>query len=163
MKKIVTGLAAAVLAGGAGAASADSAITGTLAKLVAEPADAQGACPQTITFDGYLAIYGTFEPGHPVQFAMQFLKSDGAVGPVSYFTVSNIGKHTVSDTWTLGDAGQTNYSGWEVVKTWPTATPNGPGAVVSEKATFTLTCLPRIPHPAEPPHPPPGAVLNTGH
>jgi hypothetical protein len=162
MTKIVVGLTAAALAAWAGAASAQSTITGTLAKFVAKPAVAQGSCPQTITFDGFLAVYGTFEPGHPVQFAVEFLKSDGAVSPLSYFTVSAIGKHTVSDTWTLGDAGQTNYSGWEQVKAWPTANPNGPGAVVSEKATFTMTCMERLPHPAEPPHPPPGAVLNPG-
>jgi hypothetical protein len=163
VKRISCAALAALLAVAGGSAFADSTITGALVKLTAKPAQAKGACPQTVAFDGYIAVYGTFEPGHPVEFATQFLRSDGMAGPVSYFTVSMIGKHTVSDTWTLGGGAQTSYSGWEQVKVWPTAHPGGPGTTLGEKAAFTMTCQERLSRPAVPPQAPPAAVLNLGH
>jgi hypothetical protein len=163
MKQIFCAALTGALAALAGAACADTTITGALAKFVAKPTAAEGFCPQTITFDGFIAVYGEFEAGHPAQFAVQFLRSDGQAGPISYFTVSAIGKHTVSDTWSLGGPSQPSYSGWEQVKAWPTANPSGPGAVLSEKADFTVTCQgERLPHPAPGTRPPPGAVLNNG-
>jgi len=162
MKNILCAALAGALAALSGAAWADTTITGALAKFVAKPPHADGACPQTITFDGFIAVYGEFEAGHPAQFATQFLRSDGTVSPVSYFTAAAIGKHTLSDTWTLGGPTQPHYSGWEQVKAWPTASPNGPGAVLSEKADFTVTCQLRLPHPAPGSRPLPGAALNNG-
>lgn len=122
----------------AGPAAANSTITAMGAKLAANPAAASGACPQTITFNGYVAVSGgVWDPAHPAHVAFQFLRSDGANGPVTYFDVSHPGKHAVSDTWTLGGATLPVYNGWEQIKAWATA---GGGAALSNKAVFHMEC-----------------------
>ena len=148
MKALYLALSTVALAAAAGPALAGSTITGALAKLVANPPAAVGACPQTITFNGFVAVYGVFEPGHPVDFSLQFQRSDGAVGPVTHFSVSAIGKHAVSDTWTLGGDALPTYAGWEQIKAWPTNHEGGFGFGYSDKANFTVECRVRREGPA---------------
>ena len=140
MKRETTGWIAAATLLAAGPAMANSLVTGLGAKLAASPVNAVGACPQTITFNGYVAIdAGQWDPGQPALMAVQFQRSDGAMAPVTYFAVSAPGKHSVSDTWMLGGASLPSYSGWEQIMTWQ-VTPGTLPYTFSNKATFHVQC-----------------------
>ncbi len=105
---------------------------------------ANGACPQTITFNGHVVVQGRFPPGAGPQFAVQFKRSDGAIAPITYFRVSGRGgTHAVSTTWILGGRALPTYTGWERIKIWPTG--GGYPAGYSDKAKFTMECRVRRP------------------
>ena len=131
--------ATAAFSAGALAAPAVSAMNTT---LMASPTNARGDCPAVITFNGAITVSGTFDRlrPSPVQIGYQFLRSDNATGPISYYTITSPGTHTVSDTWTLGGAALPTYSGWQQLKAWPTGHEGGFGYSFSPKANFTVIC-----------------------
>jgi hypothetical protein len=144
MNRTLLATAAASALGASPAAAGPGEIAGVQARLSATPVVAMGACPQTVNFDGQVAVHARFPPGRSARFAVQFKRSDGGIAPISYFSVSGSGgKHAVSDTWVLGGAALPTYSGWERIKTWPTA--GGHPAVFSDKAAFTMECHVRRP------------------
>ena len=99
---------------------------------------------------GTITVRGTFDREHPVQIGYQFLRSDNATGPISYYTITEPGTQTVSDTWTLGGPALPHYSGWQELKAWPTAH-LGFGYAFSPKATFTVDCIRRPVPPSQRP------------
>ena len=107
--------------------------------LTAAPKVFRGACPAVITFTGTITVRGKFDPNQPVQIGYQFLRSDDAMGPVNYYTISGPGTQTVSETWTLGGEELPHYAGWEQLKAWPTEH-LGFGYAFSSKAMFSVDC-----------------------
>lgn len=88
------------------------------------------SCPQTFTFDGTVT---TNDAG---MVTYQWVRSDGAVGPVQVLTFLSAGTQNVAtDTWTLGAPGFI-FSGWEKVQV---LTPN---SIASSPANFMLNCPP---------------------
>jgi hypothetical protein len=133
-------LAALAAIGLAGAAFAQSTITNVTSTLSASPRVYRGVCPGVITFNGTITVVGRINPRQPVQIGYTFLRSDGATGPISYYTIVRPGTQTVSTTWTLGGRQLPHYSGWEQLKAWPTSH-LGFGYSFSPKAEFRLICM----------------------
>ena len=100
---------------------------------------ARGNCPAVITFTGTITVSGRIDPAQPVQIGYQFLRSDNATGPISYYTITEPGTREVSDTWTLGGPPLPTYSGWQQLKAWPTQH-LGYGYSFSPKANFKVIC-----------------------
>jgi hypothetical protein len=90
------------------------------------PASYTGICPALFTFTGVIT---STAPG-PVTFTWD--RSDGATSPNVTLNFTAPGSQTVTDTWTLSPTSP--FTGWERVHV---LTPN---AVVSNQASFTLTC-----------------------
>ena len=134
-------LALAATAAFSGNAFAESSVLDMNTILAASPSAFKGKCPAVITFNGRITVKGRFDPQHPVQIGYQFLRSDNATGPISYYTITASGTQTVSNTWTLGGPPLPNYSGWQQLKAWPTRHEGGYGYSFSPKANFTVTCL----------------------
>jgi hypothetical protein len=130
-------MAAFSVSGLAFAASSVSNITST---LTASPTVSQGKCPAVITFKGTITVKGNFDPQAPVQIGYQFLRSDNATGPITYYNVTAPGTQTVSTTWTLGGPSLPTPTGWEQLKAWPTRHEGGFGYSFSEKANFKVVC-----------------------
>ena len=142
MKRLLlSALALAATAALAGNALAASSVLSMNSILMATPRVFTGACPAVITFDGRITVKGRFDPQHPVQIGYQFLRSDGATGPISYYTITESGTQSVSDTWTLGGPALPYYNGWQQLKAWPTGHEGGFGYSFSPKATFSVKCL----------------------
>jgi hypothetical protein len=143
MKRLlVPVLALAATAAFSASAPAASAVSAMNTTLMATPTNARGDCPAVITFNGAITVSGRFDPTHPVpvQIGYQFLRSDNASGPISYYTITEPGTQTVGDTWTLGGPAMPTYSGWQQLKAWPTGHEGGFGYSFSPKANFTVTC-----------------------
>jgi len=132
-------MAAFSVSGGAFAASSVSNITST---LVASPTVSRGKCPAVITFTGTITVKGHIDPHTPVEIGYQFLRSDNATGPITYYNVTAPGTRTVSTTWTLGGPPLPTYAGWEQLKAWPTRHEGGFGYSFSKKASFKVVCAP---------------------
>jgi hypothetical protein len=142
MKRLLfSALAIAVAAAFSASALAASSVAGMNTTLYAVPAAFKGKCPAVITFKGTITVRGTFDRQYPVQIGYQFLRSDNATGPISYYTITASGTQAVSNTWTLGGAALPTYSGWQQLKAWPTGHEGGFGYSFSPKANFTVTCL----------------------
>jgi hypothetical protein len=142
MKRLMlTALAIAAAAAFSASALAASSVAGMNTTLSAVPMVFKGKCPAVITFKGMITVRGTFDRQYPVQIGYQFLRSDNATGPISYYTVTSSGTQVVSDTWTLGGAALPMYSGWQQLKAWPTGHEGGFGYSFSPKANFTVTCM----------------------
>ncbi|MGC9954835.1 MAG: hypothetical protein ABSD21_11225 [Rhizomicrobium sp.] len=140
MKRLLfSALAIAATAAFSGNALAASSVANMNTTLSAMPRAFRGVCPAVITFTGTITVKGTFDPQYPVQIGYQFLRSDNAIGPISYYTIAASGTQTVSDTWTLGGAALPNYSGWQQLKAWPTEH-LGFGYSFSPRAKFTVVC-----------------------
>ena len=86
-------MAAFSVSGPAFAASSVSNITSTLA---ASPTVSHGKCPAVITFEGTITVKGNIDPHAPVQIGYQFLRSDKATGPITYYNITAPGTRTVS-------------------------------------------------------------------
>ena len=143
MKRLLlSALALAATVALTGNAFATSSVLSMNSILVASPSAFKGKCPAVITFDGRITVKGRFDPQHPVQIGYQFLRSDGATGPISYYTIAESGTQSVSDTWTLGGPPLPNYSGWQQLKAWPTGHEGGFGYSFSPKANFKVNCAP---------------------
>ncbi|HWA63430.1 MAG TPA: hypothetical protein VG939_18785 [Caulobacteraceae bacterium] len=142
MTRICLAALAAAAVFTAGSALAQSTVAAMSASLSASPAAYSGHCPGVITFTGTIVVRGHIDPAHPVQIGYQFLRSDNATGPISYYMVTQPGAKQVSTTWTLGGPALPHYAGWEQLKAWPTGHEGGFGYAFSPKATFTLRCAP---------------------
>lgn len=101
------------------------------ATLSANPSSYSGTCPATIKFEGEITVSGITKP---LDIEYQFIRSDGAAGPVNKLTFQQNGTKKVSTTWTLGGDKLPEYSGWEAVKVL-TRPP-----VESNKANFKIEC-----------------------
>ena len=121
------------------ASFAQSTVTDVVSTLSASPAAFKGKCPAVITFNGTITVKGKISPNAPVQMGYTFLRSDGAKGPILYYTISAPGTQAVSTTWTLGGPPLPTYSGWEQLKAWPTSH-LGFGYSFSDKAYFKVVC-----------------------
>ncbi len=142
MKRLLFSAFAIAAAAAFSASAPATTITGVTSSLTAAPTVFNGNCPGVITFNGTITVNGTFDSAanYPDQFGYQFQRSDGAIAPISYFTVHGTGPftHPVSTTWTLGGAALPHYSGWEQVKVWPTH--GGFAYTNSPQAHFTVNC-----------------------
>ena len=139
----IAAAAVAAMLAVSGPAFAASAVDGMTSTLSATPAAFRGRCPAVITFNGTITVTGKIDPDDPVQIGYQFLRSDNATGPISYYTITEPGTQAVSDTWTLGGAPLPNYSGWEQLKAWPTGHEGGFGYSFSGNANFSVRCTRR--------------------
>ncbi|MDE2134286.1 MAG: hypothetical protein KGM97_09045 [Alphaproteobacteria bacterium] len=142
MKRLLFSAFAIAATAAFSASASATTITGVTSSLTAAPTVFNGNCPGVITFNGTITVNGTFDSAanYPDQFGYQFQRSDGAIAPISYFTVHGSGPftHPVSTTWTLGGAALPHYSGWEQVKVWPTH--GGFAYAFSPQAHFTVNC-----------------------
>jgi hypothetical protein len=143
MKRLMfSALAIAAAAAFSTSALAASSVAGMNTTLSAVPMAFKGKCPAVITFKGTITVRGTFDKQFPVQIGYQFLRSDEATGPISYYTITASGTQAVSNTWTLGSStALPMYSGWQQLKAWPTGHEGGFGYSFSPKANFTVSCL----------------------
>lgn len=107
-------------------AQSQFAVTGTA--LAADPANYNGPCPGVIKFHGKIAANGQGEVKY------QFIRSDGAVGPVQTLMFTGSGSKPVSTTWTLGGPALPEYVGWEAIKIL------SPNPMESNHADFKLLC-----------------------
>lgn len=108
------------------AAQSQFAVTG--AALSADPASYNGPCPGVIKFNGKIAANGQGEVKY------QFIRSDGAVGPIQTLVFTGPGSKPVSTTWTLGGPALPEYAGWEAIKIL------SPNPMESNHADFKLLC-----------------------
>ena len=105
MRRNRTALAAAVLLAGVliflsglEAAFAQPVIT---ARLRAIPESFSGKCPAKIQFDGVIIVRNNTRP--PLRVQYRFLRSDGALSPISTIVFDGDGSKNVSTSWTRGD------------------------------------------------------------
>lgn len=140
--KLIPALAIAGMVSLPGAVLAAPTVSSMTNTLSATPAAYNDKCPAVITFNGTIAVDGVFGAAAPtpVEIGYQFLRSDGATGPISYYTITAPGTQTVSNTWTLGGAPLPSYAGWERLKAWPTHHDGGFGYALSPKAHFKVVC-----------------------
>jgi uncharacterized protein YndB with AHSA1/START domain len=119
---------------GAWPASAQKAahVTGVTAQ--AEPAQYDGPCPKMFRFTGVITV------DRPGRLKYQWLHSDGKHRPPGTTFFASPSAHTVRDTWTLGSSSApSHYTGYARLRIlWPSTG-------LSDKATFTLNCVPRGP------------------
>lgn len=137
MHKLAYAAAAAVCL--TSAAIAESSVSDVVSTLGARPPVFNGACPAQITFTGAITVRGAIDPSSPVQMGYTFLRSDGATGPIQYYTINAPGTQSVSATWTLGGPALPNYEGWMQLKAWPTRH-LGFGYSFSPRAAFRVMC-----------------------
>jgi hypothetical protein len=95
----------------------------------AVPGNFVGTCPGVITFKAKL------QATQAGRVKYQWIRSDGATGPVEYVDFTEAGVMHVETTWTLGDlSALPTFVGWEQIKVI------SPNTTVSNKANFKLTC-----------------------
>ncbi len=145
MHKLAYAALAAVCFGSA--AFAESSVSDVVSTLSASPPVYNGNCPAQITFNGSITVRGNIDPRSPVQMGYTFLRSDGATGPIQYYTITAPGTQTVNTTWTLGGPARPNFEGWMQLKAWPTRH-LGFGYSFSPRATFRVACAGAGPGPA---------------
>jgi hypothetical protein len=125
---------ALLVAFGAWPASAQKAahVTGVTAQ--AEPAQYDGPCPKMFRFTGVITV------DRPGRLKYQWLHSDSKHRPPGTTFFASPSAHTVRDTWTLGSSSApSHYTGYARLRIlWPSTG-------LSDKATFTLNCVPRSP------------------
>ena len=121
-------------------ASAASTVSNVTSTLSATPAGYTGKCPTVITFNGTIKVEGMIDPKAPIEMGYVFLRSDGALGPVKFYTITAPGTQTVSTAWTLGSASLPSFAGWEQLKAYPTGHQGGFTFSFSDKADFKITC-----------------------
>ena len=104
----------------------------TDAKLKPDEMKVSGKCPALINFRGAITTNGA----GTVRYV--FVRSDGALSPIQTLTFTAAGTQTVATNWTLGDAGLTNYAGWQIIKII------SPNELMSQQdaGSFTLRCEP---------------------
>lgn len=120
-------------------ACAESSVSDVVSTLMPRPEAYNGVCPAQINFTGSITVRGTIDPRSPVEMAYTFLRSDGAQGPVNYYTITAPGTQNVSTSWTLGGPQLPSYAGWMQLKAWPTRH-LGFGYSMSPRAMFRVAC-----------------------
>jgi hypothetical protein len=127
-----TTIFALLVAYGAWPASAQKAahVTGVTAQ--AEPAQYDGPCPKTFRFTGVITV------DRPGRVKYQWQHSDGKHRIPATTVFTSPSAHTVRDSWTLGSSSAPfHYNGYARLRIlWPST-------AFSDKATFTLNCVPR--------------------
>jgi hypothetical protein len=88
-------------------------------------------CPTTIYFTGRINV--TSMKLQPLNVKYQFVRSDGAVGPVKTVVFSALGTQEVSDSWAIIKSTDINGA-WEQIKILE------PLNFESNKASFRVTC-----------------------
>jgi hypothetical protein len=101
------------------------------AKLTASPSSLTAYCPAMITFTGMIKVDNVIKA--PVVIQYKFVRSDGTSTAPITLNCLGAGVYPVQNTWTPGDT----FSGWEAIEVI------SPALVRSERASFTLTCLPK--------------------
>lgn len=101
---------------------------GPAAHLDAAPANYNGECPATITFNGWIGL------DHPGTVRYRFIRSDNARGPFTTLKFLAAGQQNVSTTWRLGGARLKQYMGWEAIQIVY------PNRVLSSRAHFHMNC-----------------------
>ncbi len=86
----------------------------------------------------------------PLRVQYRFLRSDGALSPISTIVFEGDGSKNVSTTWTLGGPSLPTYSGWQSIKILY------PQEAESNRANFSVTCQ------AEPPKKPDLVIRSFG-
>jgi hypothetical protein len=102
-----------------------------MAKLTVSPSSLTAYCPATIKFTGAIKVDNVIKA--PVAIQYKFVRSDGGSTALITLNCPSAGVYPVNTTWTIG----ATYSGWEAIEVI------SPVSVKSEKAPFTLTCLPK--------------------
>jgi hypothetical protein len=100
-------------------------------KVDVQPKVFRGACPHRFEFTGYIQV----NQRGKVQY--QWIRSDGANGPVQTIMFNGPGFKKVSTYWQLGGEGKTYKNYWQVLKVLY------PNTVTSERAYFSLYCQPQ--------------------
>ena len=130
-----TAILALLVALGVWHASAQKAahVTGVTAQ--ADPPQYEGPCPKTFKFTGVITV------DRPGRVKYQWLHSDGKRRTPVTTVFTSPSAHTVRDGWTLGSSSAPfHYNGYGRLRIlWPYT-------ARSDKATFTLNCVPRTPH-----------------
>jgi len=134
-----------ILWSGLEAAFAQPVIT---ARLRAVPENFSGRCPAKIRFDGVIMVRNNTRP--PLRVQYRFLRSDGALSPISTIVFDGNGSKNVSTTWTLGGPSLSSYSGWQSIKILY------PQEAESNRANFSVACQ------AEPPRKPDLVIRSFG-
>ncbi len=115
---------------GAGAASAGSTYVDSAAGAY-YPQNYTGACPHTFRFEGQVYTYAT---PTPVTVKYQWVRSDGAKGPIQSILIKtptgNAGVHTAEYNWTLGKP----FTGWAAVNVL------SPNVYAGNHAAISLSC-----------------------
>jgi hypothetical protein len=101
------------------------------ATLMASPSSLTAYCPATIKFTGAIKVDNVIKA--PVAIQYKFIRSDGGSTAPITLNCPSAGVYPVNTTWTIG----ATYSGWEAIEVI------SPVAVKSDKAGFSLTCLPK--------------------
>lgn len=86
-------------------------------------------CPKKFDFEGTITVDA------PTTVTYTWLRSDGATAPEETLVFEEAGSATVNTSWTLGGGGNTYEGYWQQLKVI------APTAVLSNQATFDLTCL----------------------
>lgn len=108
----------------------DAAAIGVSANLtVIGDSDVTAECPKKIEFEG------TIEVDAPTTVTYTWLRSDGGMAPEETLEFEAAGSQTVTTSWTLGEGGNTYEGLWQQLKVI------APTEVLSNQATFDLTCL----------------------
>lgn len=100
-------------------------------KLIASSPSLTAYCPATITFTGAIKVDNVIKA--PVAIQYKFVRSDGGSSAPITLNCPGAGVYPVQTTWTPG----ATFSGWEAIEVI------SPVSVKSEKAPFSLTCVPR--------------------
>jgi hypothetical protein len=101
-------------------------VTSVVAK--ANPANYTGPCPKTVNTSADITVDG------PCTVTYRWERIDGATGPVETLIFSAAGTKTVSTSWMIVVASNVTY--WERVSILT------PLPIMSNQATFTITCTP---------------------
>jgi len=96
----------------------------TSATVSVTPPSFEGACPKLFAFAGTITV------DSPGVVKYKWIRSDGASAPEQQLAFKAPGRQVVRTTWTIGRS----YEGWEAVQIL------SPNALVSNRATFRLTC-----------------------
>jgi hypothetical protein len=96
------------------------------------PSEHAGPCPKTFHFAGVITV------SRAGKVKYQWERSDGKHRPPAFTGFSGPDAHTVREVWTLGSSSAPfHYNGYMRLRIL------SPYSALSDKATFTLNCVPR--------------------
>ena len=102
----------------------------TKAYLEASPVEYVGHCPTTVKF------YGTITVNAPGAIEFVIKRSDGSYVAEPRTVFQDAGSHPVEMSWTVGNY----YAATRVYNEWAQISVSQPNALLSNKATFQITC-----------------------
>jgi hypothetical protein len=106
----------------------------TSVTVQADPSQHQGPCPKTFKFTGVITV------DRPGRVKYQWQHSDGKRRTPATTVFTSPSAHTVRDSWTLGSSSAPfQYKGYSRLRIL------FPSIALSDKAEFTLNCVPRTP------------------